>query len=173
MKKLLSVLIPFVFILSGSLGATTADATSDAQMLRRYSLDQMAAAQNVLRASLEGENLCGLDPASQAQLPQLLQSLIDQKAASLNLQDWVKDSTKLMACETRCRCAFYDTLAVSEPVKKSNGGVPLELVTLLQAVKKKAEKPLSKAAVVGCAKNNAWVCQSSLLAHLQAQTVRE
>src|SRR5690606_11937548 len=110
---------------------------------------------------------------TQAQLPMLLQSLIDLKAAGLNLKDWATDSARLEVCETRCRCAFYDTLAVSAPVKETNGGVPLELVTLLQAVKVKAERPLSKAAVVGCAKNNTWVCTSPLLKHLQAQTAKD
>lgn len=170
MKFLVSIGLAIAFFAMNSGSAAT---TTDAQILRRYSLDQMAAAQNVIRASLEGENICGLDVETQAQLPQLLQSLIDQKAAKLNLTEWVTDSSKLETCETRCRCAFYDTLVVSEPAQKANGGVPLELVTLLQAVKTKAEKPLSKAAVVGCAKNNAWVCTSSLLKHLQAQTSKE
>ncbi len=115
-----------------------------------YSLDQMAAAMNVLRVEMDGEKVCGIDTKILNRVPQLLQARIDGlKAPKL---------AYLENCESRCRCGFYADWLKAHDEKNP------ELVKLESRV-----KPVSAKQLEACARKNIWFCESSLLKELKKE----
>ena len=132
----------FVIFLVASVGPVQA---------QDYTLDQMAAGMNVLRAELDGNPVCGIDAKVINRLPQLLQARVDltpKDSALLHLEN----------CETRCRCGFYlDWLKVKNPEHP--------------AIEKLSAKNLNlkSTQVKACADFNVWFCKSSLLRDLKQE----
>jgi hypothetical protein len=113
-----------------------------------YTLDQMAAAMNVLRVEMDGHSVCGIDSQTLNRLPQLLQAKIDQLKEG--------DLKYLNNCEARCRCGFYETwLKARQPTHPK-----------ISELGKRALSLNSKSALQ-CAEKNRWFCKSALLQQLK------
>ena len=140
--RLNGFLVFVIFLVSGASSYRSASA---------YTLDQMAAALNVLRSELDGNVVCKIDSQILNRLPQLLQARLDalppeQKPAYLE------------TCETRCSCGFYlDWITKKDPQNP--------VVSQLE----KKSKQLNSQQALACAKNNRWFCKSALLKELKKE----
>lgn len=160
-RKILFLFSVFVLMADGARAAVL----SEDAILRRYSLDQMAAGALVLKVALDGTNLCRLDPETQAQLPMGMEALVQSKLQSLvgagKLAEEFKLPAKLSGCMDRCRCSFY--MRVLEGKEKL---LSPESQAALSAIRVRAVGE-SAAGNRSCAKRNLWFCQSDLLRYLQ------
>ena len=116
-----------------------------------YTLDQMAAGMNVLRAELDGNRVCGIDSKLLNRLPQFLQAKIDEVKGGGELK-------YLENCEAYCRCGFY-----ADRLRLENSLSP-EVVNL-----ETRAKNLKSSDALTCAKNNLWFCESRLLRALKRE----
>lgn len=116
-----------------------------------YTLDQMAAGMNVLRAELDGNSVCGIDQSVVNRLPQLLQAKIDEVKKGGEIR-------YLKNCEAYCRCGFYADQLRARDSEDS------EIATLEMRAKK-----LKSTDAHRCAKNNLWFCESRLLRELKKE----
>lgn len=155
----MKVFIIFILLLSSSF----AQAGSIEKAASRLTLDQLFAVQTLLRAKLDGHEVCvneftGLSEIAISSMPQLLEAEVRAKIQAMkengSLVSYVMDSSRQGSCVEKCRCDLYD-LALEK------AGQPAE--------KKRAI--LKPTQVLRCAKaNEFWICKNSLFRALIAET---